>query len=339
LERRVRAPPAGVKPPRWRRLAPLIVAAALVLAYALWSPGREVADGRHDRGRNALWLQHGWLGDDAWFARNRRDPARFRSREAVAALAARLRAHGVTDVFPHLCPVDGDGGPAHTDDAQVERFLDGMDGVRVMPWVGGVFERHVFPDDPGFRRRFAAKVRRLLDAHPRLAGVHVNVEPWPSGHAGMLALLAELRAQMPAGAVLSVAAYPPPTRWQPDTEIHWDLAYMARVAQASDQLAVMMYDTSIVLPKAYESLMARWTREALDATRGRALLLGLPAYTDEGVGWHRPWVEDLPHALRGIHAGLPDRLPAQYQGVAVYAEWEMDEGEWATLRRGFLRGR
>lgn len=312
---------------------------AAAVAYLAWPAGRVVTDGRHDRGRNALWLQHGWLGDDAWFARNHRDPSRFRSPEAVRRLAVQLRAHGVTDVFPHLCPVGDDGGPAAVDDAQVERFLDGTAGLRVMPWVGGVFERHVFPDDPAFRRRFAARVRALLDAHPRLAGVHLNVEPWPSGHAGMLALLAAVRAQLPPGAVLSVAGYPPPTRWQPDLEIHWEPAYMARVARESDQLAVMMYDTGIVIPKAYESLMARWTRDELGATRGRALLLGLPAYTDAGVGWHHPWVENLAHALRGVHAGLPDVLPPQYQGVALYAEWELDDAEWQTLRAEFLRPR
>lgn len=317
----------------------VLVGAMLAVAYACWPSGRDVTDGRHDRGRNALWLQHGWLGHDGWFARNHRDPSRFRSEAAVRALAARLRAHGITDVFPHLCPVGGDGGPEPVDDTQVERFLDGTPGIRVMPWIGGVLDRHVFPDDAAFRRRFVGKVRALLDAHPRLAGVHLNVEPWPSGHAGMIALLGELRAGLPSGAVLSVAAYPPPTRWQPDAEIHWEVGYLSRVARASDQLAVMMYDTGIVIPKAYEALMARWTGELLTATRGRALLLGLPAYTDEGVGWHRPWVEDLGHALRGVHAGLPDALPPQYQGVAVYAEWEMDEGEWAALRARYLRRR
>lgn len=221
-----------IAPPRRRARLWLAAFVAVAVAYLAWPAGRVVTDGRHDRGRNALWLQHGWLGDDAWFARNHRDPSRFRSPEAVRRLAAQLRAHGVTDVFPHLCPVGDDGGPAAVDDAQVERFLDGTSGLRVM-----------------------------------------------------------------------------------------------------------MYDTGIVIPKAYESLMARWTRDELDATPGRALLLGLPAHTDAGVGWHHPWVEDLAHALRGVHAGLPDVLPPQYQGVALYAEWELDDAEWQTLRAEFLRPR
>ena len=54
------------------RIAALIatLALALVGAYAPWCPGLDVRDGRHDLGRNAIWLQHGWLESDDWFARH-----------------------------------------------------------------------------------------------------------------------------------------------------------------------------------------------------------------------------------------------------------------------------
>lgn len=320
---------------RARWLVRLAVVLLPLLAYALWSPGDDRTDGRHDRGRNGAWLAHGWLGDDRWFERNHRDRARFRAPAAIGTLVERLRAHHITDLFPHLCPLAGEG-PAAQDPAQVERFLDATDGMRVMPWVGGVFERHVFPDDPVFRQHLAANLRRLLEQHPRLAGVHLNVEPWPSGHAGMLRLLEELRAALPPGRVLSVAAYPPPTRWQSDLEIHWTPAYTREVARRCDQLAVMMYDTGIPLAKPYEALMARWTRELLRDAAPTPVLLGVPTYEDADKPWHRPWVENLATALRGVHAGLGERAPADYQGVALYAEWETDAAEWAWLRGHFL---
>lgn len=119
--------------------------------------------------------------------------------------------------------------------------------------------------------------------------MHLNVEPWPSGHPGMLRLLDDLRAALPPGRALSVAAYPPPTLWQSDLEIHWTPSYLREVARRSDQVAVMMYDTGIPLAKPYEALMARWTREVLRDAAPTPVLLGLPTYDDADKPWHRPW--------------------------------------------------
>jgi hypothetical protein len=323
-----------------RVLRALLTTLAVALAgYALWRPGVDRQDGANDRGTNAAWLAHGWLGDASWFTRNRRDPRRFRDPPALSALASRLRTHHVTTVYPHLCPAES-AGPAPHDAAATERFLDAMDGVRVMPWVGGVYQRSVLVDDAAWRRRFAESVARLLREHPRLAGVHLNVEPWPDGDTDMLRLLDSLRSALPPGRSLSVAAYPPPTRWQPDPEIHWSAGYTREVARRADELAVMMYDTAIVIPKAYESLLVRWTREVLASAAPTRVLLGVPTYPDEpGAGWHRAWVEDLPHALRGIHAGLGASAPANYQGIAIYAEWETEPHEWSHLRAHFLSPR
>ena len=63
-----------------------------VAAWTLWEPGQRITDGRHDLGRNGIWLQHGWLGDADWFSRNGRSEqmTRFRSPENISALAALL---------------------------------------------------------------------------------------------------------------------------------------------------------------------------------------------------------------------------------------------------------
>jgi hypothetical protein len=97
--------------------------------------------------------------------------------------------------------------------------------------VGGVLENHCFPGIPGWREAFVKSVRELLLAHPSLTGIHLNIEPWPSGHPQLLTLLDELRAGMPPGKLLSVAAYPPPTRWHPYPEVHWEADYFREVAR------------------------------------------------------------------------------------------------------------
>ena len=57
--------------PPWRTvLAGVLVVVMVGLTMVLWQPGLEVRDGRHDRGRNGVWLAHGWMGADEWFLQN-----------------------------------------------------------------------------------------------------------------------------------------------------------------------------------------------------------------------------------------------------------------------------
>ena len=330
-----------IRKPPGRTIA---VAAALLLVllltYRLWTPGLDIRDGRHDRGRNGIWLAHGWLGADEWFIRNGKTNqfARYREQTQVRELATRLRQHHITDVFPHLCPAGTDGRIPPVDSRQTELFLDEFTGIRVIPWIGGVKDNQVRTEDPAWRASFVESVRSLMVAHPRLVGVQVNVEPLPSGDRGYLLLLEELRAALPTNKILSVAAYPPPTRWHPHESVHWNEPYFREVARRCDQIAVMMYDTALRSGKVYQRLMADWTDEVLAWSEGKAVLLGVPAYLDAGVGYHVPEVENLPNALLGIHRGLTRRaVPTNYQGLAIYCEWETDSGEWQLLREHFLK--
>src|SRR5262245_39479860 len=205
----------------------LIAGAALLIR----SRGATAHNRRHDLGRNGIWLQHGWLGHDLWFQNNKkvdRIPS-FRSEKAIQDLGSRLRAHHITDVFPHLCPTDQGGRIAAVDDAQVERFLDLIAPVRVIPWVGGTRGGSAHPNDPAWRQGFAGSIGDLLREHPRLSGVQINIEPMPSGDGDYLATLDEVRRAMPKGKLLSIAAYPPPTALHPFPEVHWDERYFRQV--------------------------------------------------------------------------------------------------------------
>jgi hypothetical protein len=233
---------------------------------------------------------------------------------------------------PHAeCPA------SRRDASALERFLDHFDDSKVVPWVGGVLDNHCSPDSPQWRTNFISSVLALLQSHPRLAGVQVNIEPMPTGNPDFLILLEELRQAMPEGKILSVAAYPPPTRWHPYPDVHWDEDYFRQVARRADQLAPMMYDTAIQCPKVYQHLMSSWTTEVLDWSGDSEVLLGIPAYDDAGVGYHFPKVENLQNALSGIHAGLSgcESLPKNYAGVAIYCEWEMDRQEWSQFEKEF----
>lgn len=326
--------------PPWRSLVLLLAIVGMcVLAYAVWSPGKVVRDGRDDLGANGIWLQHGWLGDDEWFTRNERDRSRFRDARKIKALANLLSKHGVRYVFPHLCPCDPRGAIPSVDHAQTELLLDHFQSFQVLPWVGGVLDQHCSPASPGWRRAFVFSATDLLRTHPRLAGIHINIEPLPSGNEYFITLLKELRQALPQGKLLSVAAYPPPTILHPFREVHWDESYTRRVSPHVDQMAVMMYDTAVRLPKFYQHRVSSWTRHVLAWAADSKVLLGLPAYDETGASYHDPNVENLKNSLLGVHAGLADfgSLPKNYQGIAIYCEWEMDDREWNYLESNFSR--
>lgn len=302
------------------------------LCYLLWFPGSKAV--LPPSSRHAIWLGHGWLGDDSWFVRNNRDVADFRDEAKCAALFQKLHDNGIAMVYPHLCPAQFDGKIAPYDDAQVERFLDLAEqwNIQVIPWIGGVYADSAYPGLARWRENFVASVAALLETHPRLAGVQVNIEPMPNGDADFLVLLEELRVVI-CGKILGIAAYPPPTRWHQFPDVHWDAQYLRQVASRCDQMAVMMYDTAIPLEKFYIALMTRWTRELSENLQSLdcELILGVPAYEDAGVGYHRPQVENLSSALRGISAAA--RQKSEFDGVAIYCEWEMDDAKWQEWRK------
>ncbi len=312
----------------------------VLLAYGLWEPGADFRDGRHDRGHNGIWLAHGWLGADTWFREHAKQDqlSSYRSPEALRRLAAECAENHLTDVFPHLCPCEISGALPPVDDAQVERFLEALPNCRVMPWIGGPSPSPARYVDADWRAAFCQSIRALLAAHPRLAGIHLNIEPMASGDAAYLTLLDELHRALPAGKILSIAAYPPPTRWHPFPDVHWNEAYFREVAKRSDQLAVMLYDTALTRPKWYRKLMSDWTVEVLAWAEGKPVLLGLAAYEDADTGYHHPETENIANGLAGMHAGLVRAgLPANYQGVAIYCHWQMDAAKWALWKERFLR--
>ncbi|MEI7928644.1 MAG: glycosyl hydrolase family 18 protein [Verrucomicrobiales bacterium] len=327
-----------MKRPPWRTFLLLgAILGALSFAYLLWSPGQRIHDGRHDLRTNGIWIGHGWLGDDSWFLDNGKDKTLFRDDQKMKELAVKLANHGVKYVFPHVCPSDPSGKIAPVDPVQTERFLDHFADFQVVAWIGGVLDVQCSPESPKWRSNFVSSVVDLLQTHPRLGGVQLNIEPMPTGNADFLTLLEDLRKAMPAGKIISIAAYPPPTHWHRFPDVHWEEAYFREVARRADQMVPMMYDTSIRLPKIYQSLMSTWTSEVLDWSGSTQVLLGVPAYGDPGVGYHSPDVENLQNALLGIHAALckQKELPKHYAGVAIYCEWEMDSRKWSDFRNEF----
>ena len=340
---------AAKRPKLWRDrrfwLGVFAVATPLFIAHWRWQPGLKVRDGRDDLGRNALWIGHGWLGADSWFdADNRDEKTRFRAPDNIGELARKCRDNGIRDVYPHLTPTLADGAMVEADDAQIERFLDGTKSLRVMPWIGGRMGKHLAPSDAGKTARFVGSVGALMRRHPRLAGVHLNVEPWKSGDVAMLKLLEDLKSAIGPTKILSISGYPPQSEWYP-LRLAWSQSYYREVAARCDQIAVMLYDASLHDAKFYQWFVARWSRAVINWTRDSSteILLGVPTYGAAGpkLGplYHDPRVENLSNSLAGLHRAFSDggSLPRNYAGAAIYCEWETDDSEWKTWRQEFRK--
>ena len=285
-------------------------------------------------------MAHGWLAADKWFTQNTKSNQLtvYRDPKIIQEAAARLRTNHIRDVFPHLCPTDMKGNLPATDPQQIERFLDGFDGFRVMPWVGGPNGTDARIDNQQWRSNFVESIANLIVSHPRLSGIQINIEPLASGDTNFLALLDTLRTRLPHGKIISIAAYPPPTLFQPGSDVHWNHDYFSSVARRSDQMAVMMYDTALHKSKLYQNLMADWTDEVLDWSSNTPVLLGVPTYNDQGVDYHDPRTENLRNALLGIHRGLARQpLAKNYQGVAIYCDWTTQSNDWEYFENHFLR--
>lgn len=163
---------------------------AIVAVYHLWSPGLDIQDGRDDRMRNGIWIGHQWFAADSWFKENGKvnQMHSYRDPQVIQNLAILLKSNHITDVFPHLCPADPFGKLPDSDSQQIERFLDSFEGFRVMPWIGGPSGAQVRVNDAKWRSKFINSVTNFIDEHPRLAGVHINIEPMSSGDLAFFAL-------------------------------------------------------------------------------------------------------------------------------------------------------
>jgi len=312
----------------------LVGPVAVFAAWWSWSWGEVEAPGRWDRGDNGLWMRRHWLHGGA--------------EAEPAELAASLEELGIRRIYPFLGPMDEEGWPGWRDDGRIRRydpavagaFLGEMrrvaPGVRVLPWTGGNLHQDVGLTDRAQRAAFATHMAELtrLGAH----GVHLNVEPLPSGSGGYLDLLRAVKTAIGPDRTLSVAAYPPETPLHPFPDVHWTLEFTRQACLEADELVVMGYDTAQESGIVYETIVATWTRDLLRTLPppeqgGCEWSMGVPAYEDDEP-WHRPDAETLEHGIRGVERGLADQPdPGNFTGIAIYASWTTDRAEWAAYDR------
>lgn len=99
----------------------------------------------------------------------------------------------------------------------------------------------------------------------------------------------------------------------------------------------MTYDTAMPFDWLFGPLVAQQTRAIAGATGDATVFIGVPSYEEPNIG-HHPRAENVATGLRGVRHGLERLAPEDRArvGVAVYAEWTTDAGEWDDYRAGWL---
>lgn len=338
--------------PRLRRLGIALLIALVVLisvsGFTFWRLNSTVTSypGSHfNQGKNAVWLEHTWVGD-------------VHSNGDFDELAAQLAREQIHYVFAHVGPMESDGsipnGLAPEALSLTQELHARLPGVKVLAWIGQLETASGEPDN---------STVNLADSHVRAGivqtalrfvrdkgfdGVHYDIEPITNNNNHFLDLLTETRAALPAGAILSISAQ----KWAPNAHIAdwayglgkadawWTSYYYSKVAEYVDQLVVMAYNTAMPTAGLYSLTVKQETANILNAARQARhapdVLIGVPTYTGNGF-WYHDSAENMESGLQGVIAGLnSDRDTSPFVGVAIYRLATTNSAEWADYERLWL---
>ncbi|GGT69574.1 glycosyl hydrolase family 18 protein [Streptomyces coeruleorubidus] len=336
---------AGRPRRRWFRRAALALLIALLplltAETALYVNYQgDPAQGTHTRNRDALWLGHAWVDG--------------RKKDAdVTALARRLQGTGIRDLYVHSGPLEHDGTLPESVYPRARWFIDAvhekLPGIRVQAFLGDVLAGEgadgMVLEKPDTRAAVVRSARQILDTG--YEGIHLDLEPMPSGDRDYLTLLDALRRETRSrDAQLSVAAH----QIDPLPALHtvfglftdhpkwWSQEFFGQVARRVDQIAVMSYDTAQPLEGTYGGYVAQQTSLALEVTPPSTdLLMGLPFYWESNFD-HWGHAETVPAAVRGVRLGL-SRTDADRSrfGVALYIDFAATEADWSAYKEDWVR--
>ena len=327
---------SGRKAGRWVKRAVALLAVLFVLGfdYPIGMP----SGSEFDKSDNGTWIEARWSNTLVPSAERR-------------AMVTRLTGHGVKWIYADEGVLRADGslpgvnsmyaGGLAEDVREVSRPLSPTLATRLLAWIRGPGQAMggaLSLSNPSVRRRIVSTCTFFVE-QLGFDGVHLDIEPVPSGDPDYLQLLDEIRAGI-GSKTISVAAM----KWTPFAPsldrlsflpYSWERGYYREVASRADQVVLMAYDTAIPLTNLYIKYVSWQTGEVLDAVHDFPrceVLIGLPTYTDERWNFHSN-AENLGTGLQGVIETLQDlrqrgNLPQNFAGVAIFASWTTSANQW-----------
>ena len=302
-------------------------------------PSNQLHQPPHDH--NAAWLGIEWVNEPA-------------SEPAIQALATDLLQYRISTVYVYTTYMRSDDtfGPSYAHaPAFVRQLKKAYPEVVIQAWIGlplkllipGLWAGTVDLADPDVRTRIIDLAVQLVE-EAGFDGVHLDPEPVTSGNGNLIRLLAETRQRLPDGAILSIAGRriaPLPGRI-PElvaSPVAWSARYYREVASHVDEIAVMVYDSTLPWAWAYRAWTCaetiRLSRALADA--GIRLYIGIPT-SEEETYTHHPEAENISSGIDGVLCALKlcRSCAAMVTGLAVYPYWETDAQEWGTFEMMWL---
>ncbi len=303
---------------------------SVAVGFSSSQPGRFF-----NKANNAVWLEHAWVGD-------------YKSEAEIQALLDDLRNYQFSTAFVHVGPLKSDGSIDPETYKYSIHFVDTVrkfdQDIQLQAWMGQLRHR-IDLDDPEVRHNVVRK-SVIMTQMVGFDGIHFDIEPAWDNDPGFIRLLKETREKLPEETVISVALakfIPQSVLWlfgniyefkNYSTQVNY-----GNVQKYADQIAVMVYDTSISKKWLYKWLVKEqviWITSFLDEAD---VFIGIPTYD---YGDPRPWfdheIENVRTGLEGIIKGLNNLRsnPDRFAGVAVYPYWEFDEENRKAYRELWL---
>ncbi|WP_083502313.1 glycosyl hydrolase family 18 protein [Sphaerimonospora mesophila] len=326
---------------RLLRWAALVAAVLVLLGLAAtgvlrWKFAGAPASWAKTTGHDALWMGHAWVD-------GRRTAA------DVDALAVRLRGTGIRDVYVHSGPLSYDGTLRPEKYPHARNFLkwwhERLPGVRVSAWLGQKVGADDDPRldlaDPQARKRIVAGARALIDLG--FDGIHYDFEPVPDESGAFLSTLRETRQAIGTKplttATQQIEPFPGlrhPARLAIGHDKYWSPDYFRQVAELTDQVAIMTYDSGTPLQSLYGGFVVRQAEIAMDLVpEDKTLLIGAPAYHDHGISWGDA-AESVAAAADGTRLALTGHGPRTRIGLALYVDFAATEEDWREYRTAWV---
>ncbi len=309
----------------------VVLSALIVLAVWAWVPSDESSPACA-RNQDAAWLSVDWTSTPA-------------NEAAIAQLASDAARHKLKYLYLYVSYVKPDGSFSNSY-AYASRFVSYFRrynrDTELLAWIGVPLKNRggvgiggsVDLSDQQIRARLADFAATLV-RESGFDGVHLDVETVWNNDPWYLRLISDVRRALGPHAMVSVAG----GHWLPDWlawlpiigPMRWNSAYYRDVAEQTDQIVVMTYDS--YLPHA--ALYRLWMREQVRGVTSSlsemktGLLFGL-SVSREDTPSHHAAVENIQSGLAGICAGLRTVTGAKVVGAAIYASWEAEPADWQT---------
>jgi len=288
----------------------------------------------YDKGKNALWIAHEWVGD-------------YKSDAELKEFALKLQKNKIGTLFVHSGPLKEDGSIDPTTYKYSINFVDKMKKfapeIQLQAWIGQLREKIDLKDESV--RKNIAQQAKFLTQLVGFDGIHFDIEPVWDGDSAFIDTLEKTRNSIPQDKVISVAL----AEFIPESVViltkpfHEFKNYNTEtnyknVGAHADQIVAMVYDTGIKTSWIYRWLVKEQTIWISKLYEDKAVFVGIPAY-DDGTDAFDPTVENVENGLKGVIGGLNNSRSNEkvFAGVAIYPDWEMSDEEWQIYQNLWLK--